>query len=58
MRDIHMELDELNAASVRLAATIKRNFQALRAVTERKSMGRRRADASIPRTSGQGRVAR
>ena len=30
MRDIHSELDELNAASVRLAATIKRNFEALR----------------------------
>ena len=30
MRDIHVELDELNAESVRLAATIKRNFQALR----------------------------
>ena len=29
MRDIHLELDELNAESVRLAATIKRNFQAL-----------------------------
>ena len=29
MRDIHSELDELNAESVRLAATIKRNFEAL-----------------------------
>ena len=29
MRDIHLEIDELNAESVRLAATIKRNFQAL-----------------------------
>ena len=29
MRDIHVELDELNAESVRLAATIKRNYQAL-----------------------------
>ena len=29
MRDIHLELDELNAQSVGLAATIKRNFQAL-----------------------------
>ena len=29
MRDIHAELDVLNAESVRLAATIKRNFEAL-----------------------------
>ena len=29
MREIHVELDELNAESVRLAATIKRNFQEL-----------------------------
>ena len=29
MRDIHSELDELNAESARLAATIKRNFEAL-----------------------------
>ena len=29
MRDIHLELDELNAESVRLAAIIKRNFEAL-----------------------------
>ena len=29
MRDIHLELDELNAESVRLAASIKRNFEAL-----------------------------
>ena len=29
MRNIHVELDELNAESVRLAATIKRNFEAL-----------------------------
>ena len=29
MRDIHSELDVLNAESVRLAATIKRNFEAL-----------------------------
>ena len=29
MRAIHSELDELNAESVRLAATIKRNFEAL-----------------------------
>ena len=29
MRDIHSELDELNAESIRLAATIKRNFEAL-----------------------------
>ena len=29
MRDIHLELDELNAESVRLAANIKRNFEAL-----------------------------
>ena len=27
IRDIHLELDELNAESVRLAATIKRDFQ-------------------------------
>ena len=29
MRNIHSELDELNAESVQLAATIKRNFEAL-----------------------------
>ena len=29
MRDIHSELDVLNAKSVQLAATIKRNFEAL-----------------------------
>ena len=29
IRDIHLELDELNAESVRLAANIKRNFEAL-----------------------------
>ena len=29
MRDIHSDLDVLNAESVRLAATIKRNFEAL-----------------------------
>ena len=29
MQDIHLELDELNAESVRLAANIKRNFEAL-----------------------------
>ena len=29
MRDIHLELDELNAESVQLAASIKRNFEAL-----------------------------
>ena len=29
MRDIHSELDVLNVESVQLAATIKRNFEAL-----------------------------
>ena len=56
MRDIHVELDELNSESVRLAATIKRNFQALGLWTERKSMGRRRAGASIPAPPGRGEL--
>ena len=52
MRDIHSELDELNAESVRLAATIKRNFEALGPVTERKSMGRSARGRFDPSASG------
>jgi len=29
LRDIHLELDELNAEAVKLAATLKRNFEGL-----------------------------